>query len=290
VLKFAESARLSHRARPQHISMKGVKGFGFSIKEFIGQLPNATRSSVIGLGIGILPGIGAGTSNIVSYIVAKKRSKTPEEFGKGKIDGVVASETANNAGIGGAMIPLLTLGIPGDTTTAVMLGGFMIHGLQPGPLLFISQAPLVYSIFAALILASVLMLVLEFYGLRMFIKLLAVPKHILLPIILVLCVVGAFGLNSRIFDVWAVLLFGLLGYGFVKAGLPIAPFIIGFILGPMAETNLRRGLMLSDGNFGGFLTNPISAGFLILAAASISWHLVTVIRNRKSAAIELMRS
>lgn len=203
---------------------------------------------------------------------------------------MVASETANNAGIGGAMIPLLTLGIPGDTTTAVMLGGFMIHGIQPGPLLFISQAPLVYTIFAALILASVLMLVLEFYGLRMFIKLLAVPKHILLPIILVLCVVGAFGLNSRIFDVWAVLLFGLLGYGFVKAGLPIAPFIIGFILGPMAETNLRRGLMLSDGNFSGFLTNPISAGFLILAAASISWHLVTVIRNRKSAAIELMRS
>jgi putative tricarboxylic transport membrane protein len=132
--------------------------------------------------------------------------------------------------------------------------------------------------------------VLEFYGLRMFIKLLAVPKHILLPIILVLCVVGAFGLNSRIFDVWAVLLFGLLGYGFVKSGLPIAPFIIGFILGPMAETNLRRGLMLSDGSFGGFLTNPISAGFLVLAVASISWHLVTVIRNRKSAAIELMRS
>ncbi|WP_434608710.1 tripartite tricarboxylate transporter permease [Pseudomonas sp. D2-30] len=290
VLKFAESARLSHRAKPQHVSMKGVKGFGFSMKEFVGQLPNATRSSLIGLGIGILPGIGAGTSNIVSYIVAKKRSKTPEEFGKGKIDGVVASETANNAGIGGAMIPLLTLGIPGDTTTAVMLGGFMIHGIQPGPLLFISQAPLVYTIFAALILASVMMLVLEFYGLRMFIKLLAVPKHILLPIILVLCVVGAFGLNSRIFDVWAVLLFGLLGYGFVKSGLPIAPFIIGFILGPMAETNLRRGLMLSDGNFSGFLANPISAGFLILAAASISWHLVTVIRQKKSAAIELMRS
>ncbi len=134
------------------------------------------------------------------------------------------------------------------------------------------------------------MLVLEFYGLRMFIKLLAVPKHILLPIILVLCVVGAFGLNSRIFDVWAVLLFGLLGYGFVKSGLPIAPFIIGFILGPMAETNLRRGLMLSDGNFSGFLTTPISAAFLALAAVSVSWHLVTVIRHKKSAAIELMRS
>ncbi|MGV8843458.1 MAG: tripartite tricarboxylate transporter permease [Pseudomonas sp.] len=290
VLKFAESARSGHRAKPQNISMKGIKGFGFSIKEFIGQLPNATRSSLIGVGIGILPGIGAGTSNIVSYIAAKKRSKHPEEFGKGAIEGVVASETANNAGIGGAMIPLLTLGIPGDTTTAILLGGFMIHGIQPGPLLFISQGPLVYTIFAALILASVLMLVLEFFGLRIFIKLLSVPKHILLPIILVLCVVGAFGLSSRIFDAWAMLLFGLLGYGFVKGGLPIAPFIIGFILGPMAETNLRRGLMLSDGNFSGFLSNPISAVFLGLALASVCWHLVNVLRHRKSAAIEQMRT
>lgn len=290
VLKFAETGRSADRAKPQNISMKGIKGFGFSIKEFIAQLPNATRSSLIGVGIGILPGIGAGTSNIVSYIAAKKRSKTPEMFGKGCQDGVVASETANNAGIGGAMIPLLTLGIPGDTTTAILLGGFMIHGIQPGPLLFISQGELVYTIFAALILASFLMLILEFFGLRIFIKLLSIPKHILLPIILVLCVVGAFGLNSRIFDVWAMMLFGLLGYGFVKGGLPIAPFIIGFILGPMAETNLRRGLMLSDGNFMGFLSNPISAAFLALAALSVSWHLVNVIRGKKDGVAQLMSS
>lgn len=241
----------------------------------------------IGIGIGILPGIGAGTSNIVSYIIAKKRSKHPEQFGKGAVEGVVASETANNAGIGSAMIPLMTLGIPGDTVTAILLGGFMIHGIQPGPLLFISQGELVYTIFAALILASVLMLVLEFYGLRIFIKLLAVPKHILLPIILVLCVVGAFGLSSRVFDVWTILLFGLIGYGFVKGGMPAAPFIIGFILGPMAETNLRRGLMLSDGDFMGFLTNPISASFLLLALASVLWHLVTALRHQRSAVTKL---
>ena len=156
----------------------------------------------------------------------------------------------------------------------------MIHGIQPGPLLFISQGELVYTIFAALIVASVVMLVLEFYGLRIFIKLLAVPKHILLPIILVLCVVGAFGLSSRVFDAWTIVLFGLIGYGFVKGGLPAAPFIIGFILGPMAETNFRRALMLSDGNFMGFLTNPISAVFLSIAVASIAWQIIGFFRTR----------
>jgi len=287
VIKIAETGRAAHKSKIASVSTKNVKGFGFSMKEFVGQLPNAFRSGLIGIGIGILPGIGAGTSNIVSYIVAKKRSKHPELFGKGAPEGVVASETANNAGIGSAMIPLMTLGIPGDTVTAILLGGFMIHGIQPGPLLFISQGPLVYTIFAALILASVMMLLMEFYGLRIFIKLLEVPKHILLPIILVLCVVGAFGLSSRVFDVWTILLFGLIGYGFVKGGMPAAPFIIGFILGPMAETNLRRGLMLSDGHFMGFLTNPISASFLFLALASVGWHLVSALRHRKSVIAKL---
>ena len=290
VIKIAETGRAAHQTKIAPLSMKNVKGFGFSMKEFYGQLPNAFRSSLIGIGIGILPGIGAGTSNIVSYIAAKKRSKHPEQFGKGAIEGVVASETANNAGIGSAMIPLMTLGIPGDTVTAILLGGFMIHGIQPGPMLFITQGELVYTIFAALILASIMMLILEFYGLRLFVKLLAVPKHILLPIILVLCVVGAFGLSSRIFDVWTILLFGLIGYGFVKAGMPAAPFIIGFILGPMAETNLRRGLMLSDGNFMGFLSNPISATFLFLAAASVGWHMFSSLRAPKNGPGKLLRS
>ena len=245
---------------------------------------------MIGLAVGILPGIGAGTSNLLSYIVAKKRAKQPETYGKGNIGGVVASETANNAGIGGAMMPLMTLGIPGDTTTAILLGGFLIHGIQPGPLLFISQGPLVYTIFAALLVASVMMLFMEFYGLRLFIKLLDVPKHILLPIILVLCVVGAFGLSSRLFDVWSILLFGLLGYGFVKAGMPVAPFIIGFILGPMAETNLRRGLMLSDGNFASFFTNPIAATFLGLALAFVLWQLYSAVRPRGGVLGQVLRT
>jgi putative tricarboxylic transport membrane protein len=278
IIKVAESSNTAKQVGTSLVVK--IKGFGFSLKEFFGQLPNAFRSSLIGISIGILPGIGAGTSNIVSYIVARSRSKTPERFGKGTIEGVVASETANNAGIGGAMIPLLTLGIPGDAVTAILLGGLMIHGIQPGPMLFLTQGEFVYTIFAALILSAVLMLILEFWGLRIFVRLLAIPKHILLPVIVVLCAVGAFGLASRIFDIWTILGFGVLGYAFVKAGIPTAPFIIGFILGPMAETNLRRGLQLAAGDATSFLTNPISGAFLGLAAASIAWQAYRGLRPR----------
>ena len=178
------------------------------------------------------------------------------------------------------MIPLLTLGIPGDTVTAMLLGGFMIHGIQPGPLLFVSQGPLVYTIFVAMLVSSLMMLICELYGVRLFVKMLAIPKHILLPIILVLCFVGAFGLGNRIFDVGVIVFFGLVGYGFVKCKIPQTPFIIGLILGPMAETNLRRGLMLSDGSFMGFLTQPISAIFLGIAAASVGLHFYQTHRAR----------
>jgi putative tricarboxylic transport membrane protein len=280
VIKVAEGVRSGAAVSVAAPIASKIRGFGFTMKEFFGQIPNALRSSFIGIAIGILPGIGAGTSNIISYIVAKKRSKTPEKFGKGTIEGVVASESANNAGIGGAMIPLLTLGIPGDAVTAILLGGLMIHGIQPGPMLFITQGPLVYTIFAALTLSAFMMLILEFYGLRIFIRLLAIPKHVLLPVILVLCAVGAFGLASRIFDIWTILGFGVLGYAFVKAGIPTAPFIIGFILGPMAETNFRRGLQLSAGDATGFLTNPIAGTFLGLAALSIAWQIYSALRPK----------
>ncbi len=274
IIKVAESVKYEQEGTVRQVSMKGVKGFGFSTKEFISQIPNFIRSALIGIGIGILPGIGGATSNILSYLVAKNQSKHPEQFGTGIIDGVVASETANNATIGGALIPLLTLGIPGDGVTAVMLGGFMVHGIIPGPMLFRNQANLVYTIFAAVLICSILMIIIEWFGLRGFIRLLKVPKYILLPIILVLCVVGAFGLSSRVFDVWTILVFGVVGYGFIKFKIPQAPFIIGFILGPMAETNLRRGLMLSDNSFMGFLTNPISAVFLILAVLAVLCPLI----------------
>jgi len=271
VIKTAEEAKRKNDMTVAQVSMKKIKGFGFSLKELKDQMPNAFLASLIGIAIGILPGIGSATSNIVAYSVCKKQSKRGELYGTGVIDGIVASETSNNAGIGGALIPLMTLGIPGDAVTAILLGGFMIHGIQPGPLLFKTNSVLVYTIFTAMFVASFAMLILEFYGLRIFTRLLNVPKHLLLPLIFVLCVVGAFGINSRIFDVWTIVLFGLIGYGFYKFKVPNAPFIMGFILGPMAELNLRRGLMLSDGSFKGFLTNPISGIFLVLAVISIVW-------------------
>lgn len=281
IIKVAEDVKTEQQAT---VTVVKLKGFGFSVKEFFEQGWNMIRSTLIGTGIGILPGIGSGTSNIVAYMVAKKRSKYPEKFGTGVIDGIVASEAASCSAVGGAMIPLLTLGIPGDTVTAMLLGGFMIHGIQPGPLLFVSQGPLVYTIFVAMLVSSLMMLICELYGVRIFVKLLAIPKHILLPIILVLCFVGAFGLGNRIFDVGVIVFFGLLGYGFVKCKIPQTPFIIGLILGPMAETNLRRGLMLSDGNFSGFLTQPISATFLGIAAASVGLHFYQAHRAKMSLA------
>lgn len=255
-----------------------MKGFGFSIQDFFKQGWNGLRSSLIGTGIGILPGIGGGTANIIAYVTAKNQSKTPEKFGKGIPDGVVASETANNAAVGGALIPLISLGIPGDTVTALLLGGLLIHGLTPGPLLFQNNADIVYGIFIALMIANIAMVVFLYFGMRFFTKILSIPKYILLPIILVLCIVGAIGVNNRMFDAGALLLFGIIGYIMVKYKFPVAPVILGFILGPLVETNLRRGLMYTKGDFLPFITQPIAAVFLSLAVLSI---ILKILDNNK---------
>ncbi|AOT72080.1 tripartite tricarboxylate transporter permease [Geosporobacter ferrireducens] len=255
--------------RSQIESNVKIKGFGFSMKEFTGQIVNLIRSTAIGIAIGILPGIGGGTSNILAYTAAKNQSREPEKFGTGIMDGVVASEAANNATVGGAIIPLLTLGIPGDSVTAMMLGGLIIHGITPGPLIFQQNGQMVYAIFAAMIVASIAMLITEFLGLRIFVKILRVPKHILLPLIFVLCAVGAFGLNSRVFDIWATLIFGIIGYLLLKFGFPLPPLILGFILGRTMEINLRRGLMYSNGDFLEFFRQPISLIFILLTVLSL---------------------
>ncbi len=278
VLNNCENASDTSDAEIQDVTMRG---FGISMKEGLAQTGNFIRSSLIGLGIGILPGIGGGTSNIVAYTVAKNQAKDPDSYGKGNLGGVVASESANNAGIGGAMIPLLTLGIPGDTTTAMMLGGLMIHGITPGPLIFENFGSLMYAIFILLILASFTMLVTEFFGLKGFIKVLKVPKYYLLPVIVVLCCVGAFGLNSRVFDIGTVLFFGMVGYLLTKCGYPLPPMILGFILGPILEVNLRRGLTSSQGNFLEFFTRPISGGVIIFTLIFIAYSLYRAMQPRK---------
>lgn len=257
-----------------------IKGVGFSLSEFKSQIWNCIRSALIGVGIGILPGIGGGTSNILAYSTAKNGSKHPEKFGTGIIDGVVASETANNATIGGAMIPLLTLGIPGDAVTALLLGGFIMNGVQPGPLIFTSHADVVYCVYAAMMLASIVMLVCMLGGMRFFVRVLKVPKNYLLPMIMILCMVGAFALNNRIFDVGALIFFGVIGYLLQKVNFPLPPLILGFVLGGTFETNLRRGLQVSNGSFSGMFQSPIAMTFVAIGVASVIFTLVRQTRKK----------
>lgn len=265
------------KAKPLEFQRKGL--FGISLKEFTGQLWNSIRSTLIGVGVGILPGIGGATSNILAYTVSQKSSKYPEKYGTGIVDGVVASESANNGSIGGAMVPMLTLGIPGDAATAMLLGGFMVHGLQPGPLLFTTSADLVYTVFGAMFIAACVMLVVQMVGLRVFANVLKVPKNYLLPILVVLCLIGAYGLNSRVFDVWSVLIFGAVGYAMVKLDMPLPPLILGFVLGGNTELYLRRGLMYTHGSFLAFFKSPVAALFL---AASIISIVLMVWKNVKT--------
>lgn len=255
----------------RHVKVKQqkVKGFGFSIREMAAQWYNMASSAVIGLVIGILPGIGGNVSNLVSYAYVKKHSKYPEKFGTGIIDGIVASETANNATIAGALIILLTLGIPGDNATSMILAGFQLHALAPGPLLFSTNSVLVYGIFATFILSNVLMLITEYFGLPIFTKVLSIRTEILLPMVIAACFVGSFSANNRIFDITVMVIFGFIGYAMKKFQFPLAPMVVGFILAPMLEENLRRSLMRTSGSIVPILESPIADVFLILTIVMV---------------------
>lgn len=257
-----------------------LKGFGVTRNELRSQTPNMIRSALIGTFVGLLPGLGANIANVLSYTVAQKRSDHPEKFGTGVIDGLVASETSNNAVTGGAMIPLLTLGIPGDAGTSLMLAALMIHGIQPGPLLFKKQAALIYTIFVFMLLANMIMLVAEYYGIRAFLKAITVPGHFLFPIIITICFIGAFSTNNRIFDVWAVVFFAIVSYGLRKFEFPIPPFILGFVLGGTFEVNMRRAFMYTGGRWVNWLEYPIAIGILILAAVLLLGMVVKEVRRK----------
>jgi len=277
ILKSAESMNAKGI---QTIPVTKVKGFGFSMKEFVSWLPGALRAAIIGTGIGILPGIGGSTSGMLAYVTAKNMSKHPETFGKGEPEGIVATECANNATIGGAMIPLLVLGIPGDGVTAMMLGGFLIDGLSAGPLLFVKNADVVYGIFAACMVCDLIMLVVEWTCIKGFVQVLKVPKHILLPLILVLCAVGAYATNNRVFDAQAIVLFGVIGYLYHKFGLATTPFVLCFLVGNMTETYLRRGIM-SYKSFGAFFARPIFDVFWFIACGVLIWSVYKEIKGTK---------
>jgi putative tricarboxylic transport membrane protein len=227
-------------------------------------------SSIVGLLIGVLPAIGGSAANVMAYDQAKKFSRHPERFGTGTPEGIIASEAANNSNIGGSLVTIMAFGIPGDAVTAVMLGALTIHGIQPGPLFISQEKTLAYGIFAAYLIAHLLMLAILFVGVRWFLRVVLVPKAILFPVILVLCVVGAYALNNTIANVYVLLLCGVLGYAMVKGGLPLAPLILGVILGDQIELNLVRSIM-TDSDPWLFLTRPISGGLLAASIASMAF-------------------
>ena len=260
-----------------------IRGTGVRLSEFVANIGNMLRSSAIGIGIGVLPGIGGAASNLVAYGAARQASKNPEEFGKGAIAGVYASESANNASIGGALLPLITLGIPGDGVTAILIGGFTIHGLQPGPLLFQNAPDVVAMIYAAFLVATLLLLIVQLATIRIFPRVLLVPRHYLLPVLAMLMVVGTYAADNRLFDVWLMLGFGVLGYLLERYGFPLAPMVLGFVLGPIFETNLRRALMYSEGDLLPFVTRPISGVLLVIAVALLFYGASSLMRSRRAA-------
>lgn len=240
--------------------------------------------AVIGTLVGILPGVGSGTASMLSYTQAQQTAKDPEKFGTGCAEGIVASETANNAVCGGALIPMMALGVPGDLITAVLLGALVVHGIQPGPQLFNTGGELVGVIFFTYVIANVVMYLLMMLLMRVFVRLLKIPLNYLLPLILLMCVVGAVTTNNRTFDAWCLFFVGVIGYVLLALGFSVAPMVLGFILGKMVETNFRTGVIAGQGSVMGFFSRPIA---IVLVAAGVLMICIDLIRgavkNRKEA-------
>jgi len=245
-------------------------------------LVNYLRSGLIGTFVGVLPALGGGPAGLISYAQARNASREPDRFGRGAVEGVIAAETANNATIGGALIITLTLGIPGDPVMAILLGGLMIHGLEPGPQLFRNHPEVIYgiyfSVFAGIIAVAAILLL----AMRPLARLVDVPRRVLLPVLFVLATLGVFALNNRLFDVQVMLAFGALGYVFDRLRYPLAPFVLGLVLGPLLESHVRRMLSF-EGSLTPLVTRPIALTFMILSALSVAYYFYT---TRKRAGSE----
>ncbi|EPC01409.1 membrane protein [Litchfieldella anticariensis FP35 = DSM 16096] len=267
------------------------KGAGFSLSVFKGRLTNLVRSSFIGTFVGMLPGVGGSAASVLAYTQERNLSRDSSEMGKGAPQGLIASESANNALTGGALIPLLSLGIPGDSTTAVLIGAFTLQGVQVGPLFIPENADTWYVMMTALVFANFVMFFLMFYAIKYIAKVIMVPKHILFPIIVMMCVVGAYAINYGImFDVWTLLIFGVLGYLVQKVGLEVAPLIIGFILGSSAEVYFVKTLE-SFGTLSIFFTkSPIAVVLWILILASVAFSIVMRLKSRRELKADLPAS
>ena len=250
------------------VDTKSIKGLGITLKEIKAQFVNIVRSFGIGLGIGFLPGMGSGLSNLVAYSSAKNGSRTPEMFGKGCPDGIWASEVSNNAAIGGSMIPMAALGIPGDSTTALLIGALTIHGLEMGPMVFKNSGNVVYLMFATVMVCAVLILILQALGMRVFPLILKVPYHYMYPALIIISFVSAYVDSGSLYKCGMMLVFVVIGLMMSYGGLPTAPLILAFILGPTLESNMLKAFQYS-GSAAAFFTRPISCVLMLIGIGCV---------------------
>ena len=255
-----------HQTREQ-ISMKAIKLP--SREDYQRVWKTILRSSGIGTFIGILPAEGATVASMIGYNEAKRWSKTPEEFGKGAIEGIAGSEAANNAATGGAMVPTLALGIPGSPTAAVILAGLMVHGLRPGPTMFTQQADFAFAIFWSMMFVNILFLGIGLYGAKLFARVTLVPVQVLWPCVFIFSIVGAYALDQSMFDVWVALAAGIIGYFMRLFGFSVVPLAIGLILGGMLETRFGQSMVMLDEQWWLLPTRPLTLFFLVLTALAL---------------------
>jgi putative tricarboxylic transport membrane protein len=263
-LALAEQARV-HRERPSQISDRVIP----HLREFLSLVPNMLRSSVIGVITGLIPGTGGDTASWFAYNEAKRFSRNPSNFGKGDPAGIAAPESANNAVVGGALVPTIALGIPGSSATAVLIGGLMVHGILPGPTLLTEYGEVTYTLIWAVLLANIPLFLLGLAFTRASIVVTKVPPMAVAVSIIVLSVVGSYAINNNMFDVWLMLGFGLTGYVLERAGIPTAPMVIGLVLGMLLDNSLNQSLLIGFGSWGVFLDSPIAVGLLLVALLSI---------------------
>lgn len=286
ITAFIERRATEARSHGDHDNVRGsaAPGLGeirveFPWRRLRGYWWLMVRSSGIGTIVGAIPGTGGPIAAFLAYDHARRFSARPEDYGKGELGGVVAPEAANNAVMGGALIPMLSLGIPGDPATAVILGGLLVHGLQPGPLLIQSNLDTIYALYITIIASWVIILLVQLWGIRVFVRVLRVPPHLLGVCILVLCAIGSYAIRNAIFDVYLMAVIGLLGYVLQRLRIPLAPVVLGLVLGPTLEQQYRTALILSEGSHRIFLESPFAVVFFALTAAIVGWQAWSSLRG-----------
>jgi putative tricarboxylic transport membrane protein len=265
----------------RHVFQTKIKNIWPSLKDYAQSKWAILRGSVLGFLLGVLPGGGAILASFLSYGIEKKLSKEPERFGKGAIEGVAGPETANNAAAGGALIPLLSLGIPPNVVMAMLFSAMIIHGMQPGPLLMKASPDLFWGLVVSMYMGNVLLVALNLPLIGIWVQLLKIPYRILMPLILLFCLIGAYSLNNSTFDVSIMILFGAIGYLMRKFGYEGAPLVLAFVMGPLLENNLRQSLLMSGGSFAIFVSRPISVVTLSIAFLLLLSNLIPFLKKRR---------